>query len=78
LGNKVLIDVISAKPNDETLKAALENAGMTGIINNGPDRFVITGYVDVNSITTLKNIPNIIYIRPRIHPFLMGPGNHER
>lgn len=69
VGNKILIDVISRNPDDATLRSQLEIAGMTGFINNGPDRYVITGYFPIASIPTLKNIAGIVYVRPSYPPF---------
>ena len=38
-----MIEVISATANDGILKTRLINAGMTGIVDNGDQSFVITG-----------------------------------
>ena len=41
---KVMIEVISKAASDATLRAQLVTLGMTGIVDNGPHVYVITGY----------------------------------
>lgn len=67
-GNTVLIDVISKVPNDATLRAQLVAAGMTGIVNNGPDSYVITGTFPIAQLSTLNTNSRIVYVRPCYPP----------
>lgn len=67
-GNTVLIDVISKAPNDATLLAQLVAAGMTGVINNGPDSYVITGAFPISLLSTLNSNARINYVRPSYPP----------
>jgi cytoskeletal protein CcmA (bactofilin family) len=69
---KVMIEVVSKAPNDNTLKARLATLGMTNIVDNGPHIYTITGNFPINKIPELKTNPlvnNLInYARPLFPP----------
>ncbi len=69
----VMIEVISILPNDNDLKDELMDLGMTGIINNGPHIYIITGYFPINNLSQLNGYPGIQYVRP-LYPPLNNVG----
>jgi len=64
----VMIEVISKTANDNTLKAQLIALGMTGIVDNGPHTYVITGFFPINLLTQLNANTLIEYVRPLYPP----------
>jgi hypothetical protein len=70
---RVMIEVVSKTANDITLKGQLVTLGMTGIIDNGPDRFVITGFFPINKLSQLNNNSLIQYVRP-LYPPIANAG----
>jgi hypothetical protein len=71
--NRVMIEVISKAPNDATLRAQLVSLGMTGIVDNGPHVYVITGYFPINQLTQLNTNTRIEYVRP-LYPPISNAG----
>ncbi|HVG16382.1 MAG TPA: MBG domain-containing protein [Chitinophagaceae bacterium] len=69
---RVMIEVISDAPRDVTLRAQLESAGMTGIVNNGPAIFVISGFFPISNIPLLNGFDRIRYVRPLFPPLTNG------
>ncbi len=51
---KVMIEVISKDPNDAALKSQLITLGMTDIIDNGPQVYIISGLFPDKQITTAQ------------------------
>ncbi len=70
---RVMIEVISKTDSDDTLKAQLINLGLTGIIDNGPDTYVISGFFPINNLSQLNNTNlQIQYVRPLYPPIANG------
>ena len=67
---KVMIEVVSKTPNNNTLKAQLIALGMTDTIGNGPHSFVITGNFPINLLSQLNTNTLIEYVRPLYPPIL--------
>jgi len=65
---KVMIEVISKTANDNTLLNQLIALGMTGLVNNGPHNYVITGYFPINLLPQLNTNTLIEYVRPLYPP----------
>lgn len=65
---KVVIEVISKEPNDNTLKGQLAALGMTNFVNNGPHTHIITGLFPINIIPQLNNNNRIEFVRPFYPP----------
>ena len=72
-GNTVFIEVVSKIPNDVTLRNQLIAAGMTGIVDNGPHVYVISGFFPISLLPTLNNNSLIEYVRP-LYPPLNNAG----
>ncbi len=70
---KVMIEVISKIPNDNTLKAELLALGLSDTIGNGPHTFVITGFFPINQLQVLNINPRIEYVRP-LYPAILNAG----
>ncbi|HTF31902.1 MAG TPA: S8 family serine peptidase, partial [Flavitalea sp.] len=70
---KVMIEVISKQANDNTLRTQLVALGMTGIVNNGPHIYTITGLFPINRITQLNGNTRIDYVRP-LYPPISNTG----
>ncbi|MGK2863138.1 MAG: S8 family serine peptidase, partial [Chitinophagaceae bacterium] len=64
----VMIEVISKAASDVTLQNQLVSLGMTGLINNGPHIYVITGFFPINKLTQLNGNTRIEYVRPLYPP----------
>jgi hypothetical protein len=64
----VMIEVISKTASDNVLKAQLIALGMTGVVDNGPHTFVITGFFPINLLPQLNTNPLIEYVRPLYPP----------
>ncbi len=71
--NTVFIEVVSKIPNDVTLRNQLIAAGMTGIVDNGPHVYVISGFFPISLLPTLNNNSLIEYVRP-LYPPLNNAG----
>lgn len=65
---KVMIEVISKTANDNTLKSQLATLGMTGIVDNGPHVFTITGFFPIGNLPQLNSNSRISYVRPLFPP----------
>ena len=70
---KVMIEVVSKTPNNTTLKAQLIALGLTGIIDNGPHIYTITGFFPINNLQQLNNNSLIQYVRP-LYPPISNAG----
>jgi cytoskeletal protein CcmA (bactofilin family) len=70
---KVMIEVVSKTPNDNTLRSQLVTLGMTGIVDNGPHVYVITGSFPINRLTQLNTNTRIEYVRP-LYPAISNAG----
>jgi len=69
----VMIEVVSKTPNDAILKAQLMNLGLTDTVNNGPHKFMITGYFPIESLGILNDNIRIQYVRP-LYPAITNGG----
>ncbi len=70
---KVMIEVVSKTPNNTTLKAQLIALGLTGIIDNGPHIYTITGFFPINNLQQLNTNSLIQYVRP-LYPPISNAG----
>lgn len=70
---KVMIEVVSKTANDNILRGQLVTLGMTGIVDNGPHVFVITGFFPMNKLLQLNTNPRIEYMRP-LYPPISNAG----
>jgi hypothetical protein len=70
---KVMIEVISKTASDNTLKSQLVALGMTGIVDNGPDVFIITGFFPITNLPQLNSNTRIQYVRP-LYPPISNTG----
>ena len=70
---KVMIEVVSKEANDITLRDQLIALGMTGIIDNGPHVFTITGFFPINNLSQLNSNTRIEYVRP-LYPPISNTG----
>ncbi len=73
VAQKVMIEVISKVPNDNTLLNQLVALGMTDIIDNGPHEYIITGNFPISRLTQLNSNIRIEYVRP-LYPPLNNRG----
>ena len=70
---KVMIEVISKAASDATLRAQLVTLGMTGIVDNGPHVYVITGFFPISNLPQLNSNTRIDYVRP-LYPPISNAG----
>ena len=70
---KVMIEVISKAASDATLRAQLVTLGMTGIVDNGPHVYVITGFFPISNLSQLNSNTRIDYVRP-LYPPISNAG----
>ena len=70
---KVMIEVVSKTPNNTILRQQLINLGMTGLIDNGPHIYTITGFFPINNLQQLNSNLLIQYVRP-LYPPISNAG----
>jgi hypothetical protein len=70
---KVMIEVVSKTANDNELKTQLIDLGMTDILDNGPDVFIISGFFPIINLALLNGNSRIQHVRP-LYPPISNTG----